>query len=264
MSARTLTQDCPCCGYKRAFSMTVKNGRELFFCHAGCSRDDLLAAIGGRNLLPVSPRMEAPRRINRDTQNYIWQLWRESQAATGTPVEVYLAARGLTGPIPPALRFLPDHPHRPSGTRQPCMIAVVTDCNGRVQAVHRTYLSRDGKGKAPVTPAKMTLGAVGGFSCHIAPAGEKLAVSEGIETGLSVQFATGLPTWAALSAGGVRQLILPPLPLASEVIIAADADPVGMQAAHNASARFGREGRTVRIAIPPSGQDFNDVLQGAA
>jgi len=62
----------------------------------------------------------------------------------------------------------------------------------------------------------------------------------------------------------MRDLILPPRPLASTVIIAADADPVGMQAAQDAAVRFVREGRRVRIAAPPTGTDFNDILQGAA
>jgi phage/plasmid primase-like uncharacterized protein len=144
------------------------------------------------------------------------------------------------------------------------MLAAVTDCGGRVQAVHRTFLAHDGKGKAPVEPAKMTLGAVGGFAIHLAPAAKKMVITEGIETGLSVQQVSGIPTWAAISAGGMRQLILPPMPFAAEVVIAADNDAVGIQSAHDAAARWQLEGRTVRIAVPPSGQDFNDVLQGAA
>jgi phage/plasmid primase-like uncharacterized protein len=144
------------------------------------------------------------------------------------------------------------------------MLAAVTDIAGTVLAVHRTYLAKDGKGKAPVAPTKMTLGAVGGLAVHLAPAGERLAVSEGIETGLSVQFATGIPTWAAISAGGMRTLILPPLPLAREIVIAADNDAVGMKSAQDAAARWQREGRSVRIASPPEGKDFNDVLREAA
>ncbi|MDD3182398.1 MAG: toprim domain-containing protein, partial [Alphaproteobacteria bacterium] len=97
-----------------------------------------------------------------------------------------------------------------------------------------------------------------------ASAAPVMAVSEGLETGLSVQLSTGLPTWAALSAGGILNLILPPLPLASEVVIAADADPVGMKSAQDAALLWREQGRCVRIALPPTGLDFNDVLRGAA
>lgn len=76
--------------------------------------------------------------------------------------------------------------------------------------------------------------------------------------------AAGLPTWAAISAGNIGKLILPPLPLAREIIIAADNDPVGMRSAQSAANMFQRQGRTVRIATPPEGQDFNDMLQEVA
>jgi putative DNA primase/helicase len=84
-----------------------------------------------------------------------------------------------------------------------------------------------------------------------------MAVSEGIETGLSFQQATGIPTWAALSAGGMKRLVLPLE--AREVLIAADADEVGLQAATEAAARWHAEGRRVRIVKPPEGLDFNEL-----
>jgi len=111
------------------------------------------------------------------------------------------------------------------------------------------------------------LGNVGGGAVRFAPVSEKLAVCEGIETALSVQQATGLSTWAALSADGIKKLMLPPLPLASDIIIAADHDEsgVGQRAAEHAAQRWLIEGRRVRIALPPRvGQDFNDILQEVA
>jgi len=38
---------------------------------------------------------------------------------------------------------------------------------------------------------------------------------------------------------------------------------VGLRSAHDAAIRWQEEGRIARIALPPEGQDFNDVLQGA-
>lgn len=262
-TGRAALRDCPNCGYKQSLRATVKDGRGLFYCHAGCSRTDLLAALRGK----TEPFRAFPPSTPKDTtrvRDYALKLWQERQSGCDGLVPVYLASRGLIGSVPASLGFLPDHCHRPTGTRWPCMIAAVTNCSGHIQAIHRTYLARDGKGKAPVESAKMTLGTVGGFAVHLSPAGARMAISEGIETGLSVQFATGIPTWAAISAGGMRQLILPPLPLASEVIIAADADTVGVKSARDATTRWQREGRIVRIALPPSGQDFNDVLLGAS
>jgi len=141
------------------------------------------------------------------------------------------------------------------------MVAAVARVPNRaVVAVHRTYLRPDGRGKADVEPTKASLGPTGGGAVRLAPAGEQLAVTEGIETGLSVVAATGVPTWVAISAGGLTNLILPPPPLAIEITISADHDPVGINAAHEAAERWSHEGRRVRIALPSIGSDFNDLF----
>jgi phage/plasmid primase-like uncharacterized protein len=58
----------------------------------------------------------------------------------------------------------------------------------------------------------------------------------------------------------MQGLILPALPLASEITICADNDASGLQAAYKAAERWCAEGRSVRIAVPPVvGQDFNDM-----
>ena len=48
--------------------------------------------------------------------------------------------------------------------------------------------------------------------------------------------------------------------LVETVIIAADADEAGEVAAQAAARRFIAEGRTAKIARPPQGMDFNDLL----
>jgi putative DNA primase/helicase len=77
--------------------------------------------------------------------------------------------------------------------------------------------------------------------------------------------ATGWPGWATLSASGIEALVLPPLPIAATVIIAADHDlnGIGQGAAHKAARRWLAEGRRVRIPLPPEPDtDWNDVLRG--
>jgi putative DNA primase/helicase len=92
-----------------------------------------------------------------------------------------------------------------------------------------------------------------------------LVVGEGIETTLSVMQACALPGWAALSADGIGNLILPRE--VAMVLIGADNDVsgTGQRAASEAAERFLREGRRVRIAMPPTpGADFNDILTSSA
>lgn len=86
-------------------------------------------------------------------------------------------------------------------------------------------------------------------------------IAEGIETALAVATACALPAWAALSAGGIRALMLPRE--ATHVVICADHDAsnTGQRAAQDAAQRWLAEGRHVRIAIPPEpGSDMADAL----
>ena len=191
-------------------------------------------------------------------------IWQAATPAVGTLVETYLRSRGLHLPPMPKLRFHAGLKH-PSGSYWPALVALVTrGSDDTPLAIHRTFLARDGGGKAPADPAKMMLGPCRGGAVRLADPDDVLMVGEGIETCLAAMQASGLPAWAALSTGGLAALILPPLPVAGEVMIAADNDAsgAGIRAAREAAARWHKEGRTVRIALPPKiGTDFNDMLR---
>jgi hypothetical protein len=143
------------------------------------------------------------------------------------------------------------------------MVALVTrGADGAPLAVHRTFLSRHGLTKAPVEPGKMMLGPCRGGAVRLGPIGGRLMIAEGIETALSAMQATGETAWAALSTSGLRTLELPAS--VCDVVVLADGDNAGETAAQDAALRWKREGRCVRIARPPRGLDFNDVLLGRA
>jgi putative DNA primase/helicase len=263
--------DCPCCGYDRAFSVVEKNDTVLFHCHAGCTQKDVLQALREWEVWqdpparPVefptnfpSPRPPPTRRAS--SLEAALAMWERSQPASGTIVERYLRARGYPGPVPQFLRYVTGkHPSDEKFHSVMLAAAILLTDPPKIVGVHRTFLREDGSGKAPLNPDKMTLGDIRGAGVPLATLMPKVAVSEGIETGLSVQQATGIPTVAAVSAGGVQALLLPAG--VTEVIIAADADEVGIKAAHAAARRWYDEGRTVRIAKPPEGKDFNDLAR---
>jgi hypothetical protein len=141
------------------------------------------------------------------------------------------------------------------------MVSLVTrGTDGTPIAIHRTFLARDGKGKAPVDPQKMVLGQCRGGAVRLGMPGDLLMVGEGIETCLAAVHATGYPAWAALSTSGLRSLDLPEA--VRDLIVLADGDAPGGSAAHACAWRWKREGRRVRIARPPQGMDFNDLLVG--
>lgn len=258
--------DCPCCGYKNALAITAVDGRILYCCHNGCDKMTLWQAVQeGSVAVPKEVfSYVAPRPVNRNLGEYVRRLWRESVPMAGTPVETYLLSRGITqlgiGPLL-SLRFLKDHKHTPTNRTYPVMLAAVVDAVGELKAVHRTYLALTGSGsvvKADIERPKMTLGAIGGFSCQLSPSCKtRMVICEGIETGLSIAQEKLLPVWCALSAGNMEKIVLPSD--VREVIICADHDEPGLKSAEKTLRRLKAEGRKARIVVPKEvGTDFND------
>ncbi len=248
-------------------SLSIRNGVDgepVFNCFAGCDWRDIKDALRADGLLPERAPGRAPalrrgqtpdapkRRVvevgvhQQQRMEFARRKWHEAVPLTDSPADVYLRERGLDpGPDgwPPSLRYHPVLKHGPTGLLLPALVAAVTIWPDRnVVAIHRIFLRVDGKGKAPVSKPKMMIGRCGGGAVRLAPAGPELVLSEGLETGLSVQQATGLPVWATLSTSGLRSVILPPE--VKTVIIAADADEPGEEAAQKAAKRFLAEGRT--------------------
>ncbi len=263
---------CPIHGGRSLLVRDGDAGRILVFCHGGCEARDVLAELRRSGLLSGTsenyqlPPMRRTDRLDEAARTArALAVWRETRPADGTIVETYLANRGLALPPLRYLRFHPRCPH-PSGANLPAMIGLVEHVDHGPTAIHRTFISADGSGKAAVEPDKASLGPVAGGAVRLAQvrAGQWLLVAEGLETTLSVMHACALPGWAALSAGGIKSLVLPPS--ANMVVICADNDAngVGQRAANAAAERFLAEGRRARIALPPtSGLDFNDLLRGS-
>jgi hypothetical protein len=209
--------------------------------------------------LPARQATATKEPDTKDRTEAARRIWDESQPAAGTPVESYLASRSITIPPPPTLRYHPGLKHGPTGLLLPAMVAAVTVWPEReVNAIHRTFLTADGRTKAPVTQNKMMLGPCASGAVRLLQADDELVLTEGIETALSILQASGKPVWACLSTSGLKAVLLPPE--VKTVTIAADGDDAGKKAAEEAASRLYRDGREVRIARPPDGYDFNDLL----
>lgn len=232
----------------------------------GCSQAEAARRLEERivstplqNPLSIAPKVaKAP-----NVQPYIAALWTGAMPIEGTLGEAYLRSRGITCRLTETIRFMASLSHRPSGTSWPAIIAgVMRYPDNSIMAVHRTWLAKDGKGKAPVEDNKMMLGGVGGGAVRFGSLQPVLVIAEGIETALSIH-GVGHTVWAVLSAYNFKSLILPPAETVKEIIIAADHDEAGLKAAYNAAELWGSQGRLVRVSVPPQGQDFNDVLRGS-
>ena len=249
----------------------TRGGKVLVRCHAGCNQDQVIAYLKASDLWPQSNqrplinnesrRRHVPPELDRDDlkrSRAALFLWQTTRPALGTLIETYLRSRGIRLSVMPTLRF---HPHlkHPSGDYWPAMIALVTRGTDNVPlAIHRTFIAHNGNGKAMVESQKMMLGPCSGGAVRLAEPRDLLMIGEGIETCLAAMQETGYPAWAALSTSGMRALDLPKS--VQEVIVLADGDEPGEAAAQNCALRWKSEGRRVRIARPPKGMDFNDML----
>lgn len=208
-------------------------------------------------------------------------LYLSAQPIPGTPAERYLIGRGIDLrahglKAPGALKYQHDAVWCAEVKRKlPCMVAAVTNLEGRHVATHRTWIKPDGSGKADLLEPKKALGRYqGGFiplwkgehnvSMAKLPPGTPIVCSEGIEDGLTVALARpSLRVIAAIALSNIGGLVLPPdCPL----IILAQRDEPGSKAIaslEGAIARQQEQGREVRLAYPPDGvKDMNDLARG--
>ena len=134
--------------------------------------------------------------------------------------------------------------------------------NREIIGIQRTFLKQDGSGKAPVEPAKMSLGSIaaGTVQLYAEPA-EILGLAEGVETALSVFQLYGIPTWAALGSSNLPRIALPQLPDAEEVHLYIDGDAASNDAMVESGKRYSRQGRLVKVFPAPDGMDFNDLIR---
>lgn len=209
---------------------------------------------------PPSPALVGSREAAR-------RLFAMSKPIAGTLAEAYLRQRGIADSGEAiALRFHPHcyyraEPGTPAINRQtwPALIGAVTDLDGRITGLQRTWLDPSGQGKAPVTSPRRAMGHLLGHAVRFGTACDVMAAGEGIETVLSLQSPLpSLPLAAALSAGHLASL-LPPSGL-RRLYIVRDNDRAGHWAADKLMARMGEAGIEVLVLAPALG-DWNDDLR---
>ncbi len=258
----------------------AKDGTLLVCCHSGCDGVNVLRALNDAGAVDHNGKAPSPEwieaqqaRIERENElskERAAKIWKKAAAiAPGGTVSRYLAFRGIDGDVPETLRQYQGLQHIESGCNRPAMVAAVTTWPDKSpHAVHRTFLTDEGQ-KVETSPKKM-LGPVKGGAVRLAPLDPEkpLVLCEGLETGRSVQLATGFPVWACLSTGGLYGVVVPDPSEIKEIIVAADHDPVdekqgyrpGEHWASKKARRLEKEGHTVRVAFPQiEGTDWNDV-----
>lgn len=183
----------------------------------------------------------------------------------GDPVARYLRRRGFdVWPLPSVLRLHPALPYWQGSKRFgtfPAMLAPLTAPDGRVVALHRTYLTQEGR-KADVPSVKKLTAASGplaGASIALhAPQRGVAGIAEGIETALAASLGSGIPTAAAYCAGSLAAWQWPAG--VQRVVIFADGDTAGRAAADALRVRVLAARLKVEVLTPTDdGSDWADV-----
>ena len=226
-----------CCPFHadRTPSFTVYKGDRRWHCFGGCGDGDVVDFVRKTyNVRTVDavrmidsgalPTISRRRKVSgnfdpapADNTPQAAGIWRNAVSPVGTPAERYLRLRGITMPLPPSLRFA----RLPLGYRDPmpCLVALVTGDDGQPRAIHRTYLTEDGR-KAALDKPKLSLGPVRGGAIRLAPAAAEVIITEGLEDALTLQQELGGAVWAAAGADMLPRLDLPAE--VTSVVIGAD------------------------------------------
>ena len=179
---RAYTGPCPSCSYMSGFRVEEKYHRTLVCCHAGgCSQAEVISALrslglstgeNDREWRPPQPRQSTsmPADDTAAKTARALAIWHAAAPAPGTLVEVYLRARSIKLSVPPTLRYAASLRHPETGLDLPAMIGAVTVWPSKTPcAIHRTYLSLDGRRKADVFEQKMSIGPLKGGAVRLAP-----------------------------------------------------------------------------------------------
>ena len=195
------------------------------------------------------------------------RLWAMAQPIRGTVAQTYLHARGIAEVRHgTALRFHSRCYYRADAddaddvrTAWPALIAAVTDLDGTITGVHRTWLDPSGRSKAPVAAPRRAMGQLNGHGVRFGTVDDTMIAGEGLETMLSLCSVMPLvPMVAALSANHLAALILPAS--LRRLYIARDDDAAGHRAAATLTARAHDAGIEA-LALAPALGDFNDDLR---
>lgn len=252
----------------RTPSLSVTLGRKaiLFHCFAGCSNEEVIAALDrqgvrSRDLFDGAGAVAAERLEKRAFSSNARRLWHSATAISDSPAEEYLAQRGILR-ASDQLRYLQRTPLGPRSAVQflPAMLAAVTTDMG-ITAVHRTFLDAPRAKLATFERPKRALGSLGCGAVRLAPpAADRLGLAEGIESALSAMQLCGIPCWATLGNERFGLVAIPES--VRELHLFIDNDPGGELADQRARKAYSAPGRVIRSRAPASiGFDWNDELK---
>jgi len=280
---------CPACGGRDRYVFDDRHGRGDFYCR-GCGAGDgfqLLQRVHGWSFRDALNRVAAiaglagpraasteiarpapthrPAQPTRRVREILDHACEPGDAADVVP---YLLSRHLW-PLPSTCTLrahasLEYWQERRRLGRYSALLAEIRDLDGELVTLHVTFLAKGAK-LTGVEPRKILSPLTDRLGCaaRLAPiTGEVLGIAEGIETALAAHQLHGVTTWAALNTPLLAKF--EPPPAIRTLVIFADRDAPGLEAAARLIERL--QGRVrAELRVPPApAKDWADVLMGRA
>lgn len=249
---------------------TGEHGDLLDLIGAHCGHRALADTLAEARRLLSLPQplfaVEDSARVPHGSPSAARRLFAASGPIGATIAERYLLTRGISGVrTEPWLRFHPRcwvraGPDDPPDTARalPALIAAVTDADGIITGVQRTWLDPVGCGKARLARPRRALGTLLGNGVRFGSAGPVMIFGEGVETVLSLRMVLPrMPMIAGLSANHLAALTFP-APL-RRLYVAREADRAGTMAFATLSERAGACGIEL-LPLDSVRDDFNSDL----
>jgi len=287
---------CPMCKGKDRFRLIDSNANARWICNQCGSGDgmDLLEAILGCDFkkaaerlrpivagFPMAPPQKGPDKQEKERRmKKMIEMWKAG-IADHPMLKTYLSSRGLLDTVYRGadIRLLPelelyDDDKNVIG-KYPVMLTRISDRNGKLAAMHRTYLIMNEQAESFKTVKKITPPCRpwdgGSIKLFNTKDQKRLIVGEGIETVLSVrakimaEHGLIIPCWAGVSANNLEKIAIPTH--ITSIMIAGDNDLsfTGQKAAYTLANRLKVHDKRdkVQVVIPEvAGHDFNDEING--
>ncbi|GLV27379.1 hypothetical protein TomTYG45_38030 [Sphingobium sp. TomTYG45] len=248
-------------------SLSVRVGTRavLFHCFAGCTSDAIIDAL--RTIPAFAGRHHDPGRRSSqgkgDFNKLAMSLWRYADPFAGSLAEHYLRGRsilpdGITARYDPQCQYGAGKEKRFA----PALLVPVEEDAG-VVAIHRTFLTADGSGKAAISKPKRLLGHPGGGAVRWGgiPSDGVLRLAEGVEDAASVMnmLEPGTFVWPVL--GIERYQTLSIAESVHQIIIYSQHGAEAERAVARATPHLTANGRELLVKLPPHDGDWNDLLR---
>lgn len=267
---------CPMCGGRDRYRFDDREGSGSYYCN-GCGAGTgiiMLRKLRGWDFATACREVDAvigrepPERAHAASRPDVARRLRSiedalRQARHPDVVERLLTARKVPISCPVLLgdRAAAYYDDGRLIGRYAAVVAPVIGPDGSLQSAQRLYLDGPEPHKKTLPPVDTIMGG----AVRLFDPDEEMGIAEGIVTALAAASLFKVPTWAALSAGGIEAFVPPPGLMRLHVYGDNDANYVGQTAAYALARRAARDGLLVEVHIPPiAGTDWADHLGDAA